>query len=981
MFRGALAGTLAVAAFASAPRLALALDPDRPLGACTVERWSARHGLPGSMVRAFAQTPDGYLWVAAYGGVARYDGARLVTLPDHASPARIFDTQTLKVDAGGTLWVISSLGDPVCVREGVPRDCLPAAGLLPTGTRLADAHPDGDGTVWLAGRAGLFRFLPGAPAQVVPVALPATGRIWFVHRDRRGRLWLGAEQGLYRQGGDGAFTPVSTPDGAVTGRPRALFETPQGRLWFAIDRRLLRAEEEGMHELVLPGPEANISAVIEDRDGNLWVGTGSGLRRHRDGRWVTFTVSDGLPEDAVTALLEDREGSLWVGTQGGGIAQFTDRVVATGAGPPTLRNERVETVAQDRSGAYWVGWRQGLLRWKDGEERLFGPRDGLPHPHVLAVSPGAGDEIWVGTREGLARLRNGRIDSPLRIQQEVAALYLDDAGSLWIGQLSRLRRLHQGRLEDVARSTVGNIRSIQPDGAGVVWVAGYDGVARLERGQLVPVPLSPTARRPRALHRDRDGRLWLTAGSELVSLSPGPVRVYGAEGVPGALQLFQVIDDDRGHLWVGSTRGLLRLPKRQLVAIAGGQRARLDPVSLDTSDRRRDVVATKTRQPSAWRDRAGRLWFGAEQGLLMVEPARLRLNEHPPTIRIDEASADGRTIVRGQRNELPPGPGNLEFRFSAVTLIEPHKSQHRYLLEGFEESWVEAGSRRVAYYTNIPPGRYRFRVQGSNADGVWNEEGDALELRLGTHFYRTGWFYAALALAALATVMLLWRQRVQSLRREYLAAFGERSRVARELHDTLLQGMSGVALRLRGVRRRLGPEAPAVAREIADIDQLVTTALEETRMFLGELRGPSGPGDLAVALERLAGRLTEGREVAVAVTVEGIPVALPDGVKGDLFRSAQEAIVNALKHASPTRIEVKLVHRAQEVSLMVTDDGCGFDQASAAGAADSHFGLLGMRERGARLGEFRLSSAPGQGTTVEVTARLGSRVERRYGRA
>ena len=312
------------------------------------------------------------------------------------------------------------------------------------------------------------------------------------------------------------------------------------------------------------------------------------------------------------------------------------------------------------------------------------------------------------------------------------------------------------------------------------------------------------------MHVDDRGRLWITTGAGLVQLAEdnGPPRIFGPRQGLTDRQLFQVLTDGRGFVWVGSSRGILRLSEHDLDEVAAGRRPRLHFLSLDTSDRRRDVMATNIRQPGATRDSEGRLWFATEQGALMIDPRRLRVNDRPPTVRIENAFADGRPVLRGRDNQLPPGPGNLAFRFSAVTLLEPHKGLHRYMLEGFDAGWIEAGSRREAYYTNIPPGRYRFRVQGSNADGLWNQEGDVLPFHLRPHFYRTPWFYALLAGLACAGVTLLWRLRVRSLRRQYLAAFTERSRVARELHDTLLQGMSAVGLQLRGLRRRLSREAP-----------------------------------------------------------------------------------------------------------------------------------------------------------------------------
>jgi signal transduction histidine kinase len=303
-----------------------------------------------------------------------------------------------------------------------------------------------------------------------------------------------------------------------------------------------------------------------------------------------------------------------------------------------------------------------------------------------------------------------------------------------------------------------------------------------------------------------------------------------------------------------------------------------------------------------------------------------------------------------------------------VTLLEPYKAVHRYQLEGFDRGWTTAGARRVAYYTNIPPGHYRFRVQGSNADGIWNLTGDTVAFELRPHLYRTRWFYAACVLLLVGCAALLYHGRLARLRRDYLAAFAERSRLARELHDTLLQGMSAVAMQLGSVRRRLGPSAGPVVRDLEVIENVVTTSLAETRRLVWNLREQSGDAnDLAATIGRLAERMSEGRPTQCRVTVEGEPARLSNDIQDALFRIAQEALVNAFKHADARHIDVGLRYQADSVQLSVSDDGKGFDPAEAQGPTSGHFGLLGMRERAAPIGRLDITSKPGQGTTVTIT--------------
>jgi signal transduction histidine kinase len=331
---------------------------------------------------------------------------------------------------------------------------------------------------------------------------------------------------------------------------------------------------------------------------------------------------------------------------------------------------------------------------------------------------------------------------------------------------------------------------------------------------------------------------------------------------------------------------------------------------------------------------------------------------------IESAVVDGRPAT----GELPPGRGDVELRFAAITLVEPHRARHRYLLEGFDRDWVDAGTRRVAHYTNIPPGHYRFRVRGANADGVWNEAGAEVTFSIRPHFYRTAWFYALVALAALSLIFALYRLRLRSLGRAYVAAFEERSRLARELHDTLLQGMAAIGMQLRGVRRRIEPAAPAAARALESVEDMVTLSLDETRRLVWNLRDDAAQaGDLGVALARLGERLTQGRPVTCSTRVEGAATRLPNGVQDQLFRIAQEAVANAVKHAAAHRITIELEYRGEEVRLAIADDGRGFDPA--VGAPAGHFGLVGMRERAARIGALAIDSRPGGGTRVEINVR------------
>jgi signal transduction histidine kinase/ligand-binding sensor domain-containing protein len=959
---------------------ARAIDGTRSLSEYRAGVWRLREGLPGGSVRDIAQTSDGYLWIAAVGGVGRYDGARITAVPTTAPFEAVAEPVAVFEGPQGALWIVTASGPPLCVRGDVVSECLPPGQGLPAGVRMTAATLDRAGTVWLAAREGLYRWA-GGRLTVVPNtdALPLA-RVTTLHRDRRGRLWVGTSGGLYVETPAG-FALHAGPSGPLTLSVSAIHEAPGGRLWVACAgaRAFLRIEND-QTTVFTEGdglPHTRQRQVIEDRDGNVWIGSDAGLIRFRpaalppEPRFALFTRQDGLPEDRVSAVLEDREGSLWVGTRGGGVAQFTERSLSTRGGPLSLREESIEALCQDGGGALWFGTRHGLFRYKDGQEVRYLREDGLPSNRVLSMWPGRQGELWLGTEHGVARWRAGALDVPGAFDGEIHALLPDDDGTLWMGSKSGLLTLKDGRVAEVPNEpgfAPGVVRGLQRDDRGTLWVATASALARVSDGRLVRVERADglELRPARAVHRDAGGTLWFgTAGSGLLRRAGGRFRAFGAaEGLPD--QLYQVVADDLGYLWLGTSRGILRVSRSALEEVERGQRARVEPVSFEATDGGRDVFATVVRQPGAWKGGDGRIWFATDGGPLTIDPKRVRTNVVPPPVIIERALVDGRFARQEGVTEFPPGPGNLEFQFTAPSLLEPHKVLHRYRLEGFDAGWIEAGPGRMATYTNIAAGDYRFRVQARNADGVWNEAGASIALRIRPHFYRTGWFYGLCGLAIVGLALALHRARMGRLRREYMAVFAERSRVARELHDGLLQGMAAVSMQLHAVRSQVDPK---VSRKLEAIGDVVSASLEETRRFVWNLREQGGgSGDLAVALSRLARRVSDGRPVSCQVEVEGAAVDLPHDVQNELFRITQEALANALKHADARRVGVRLRYQPTGLTVTVRDDGRGFDPSRARGSEQGHFGLVGMHERAARIGaSLAIDSRPGEGATVEIS--------------
>jgi signal transduction histidine kinase/ligand-binding sensor domain-containing protein len=991
----ALPFALVIAAISVAHQ-AQALSPDRPLDQCSVQRWQVRDGLPSESIRALAQGSDGRLWIAALGGLAHYDGVRVVRVD--APPllrASAGDATRILLARDGSVWLgsprhrpLRAVGDAVDVadrRSGVE-------GVL------AWAE-DGHGRLTMASAGGRFHAYVNGRLEAQPMLRGLDGRVpTALHVDADRRIWVGTDRGLL-SGVGGELAPHPAVGGAAVS---AIHEDRRRVLWVAAGAELVaidgdRVARVGASDGLPPGP---ISALASDRDGNVWAGSPAGLARVRQGKALLFTARHGLPDNDVTAVLVDREDTLWVGTRNGGLAQFTDRTLDTSAVPRELAGQDITTIGEDHEGALWFGTHgHGVLRWKDGRGRRFRRADGLPGDEVaavLGVSGGAGDggaqplaaEVWLGTGAGLARWRAGAIDRPPVWPRPVTALYRDRHGALWIGGMAELGRLAADGTLTVFTARDGvparQVRMIAEDHAGGLWISGLGRppFARLAAGKFVrPEPLRERRLGPvRAMLADRRGVFWLTVGGTgLLGIGPGGgVRVVDARETLDADMLYQLLEDDAGDFWVGTTRSILRVSRAGLDARADGRRTAPEVVSFELTDHRSGVVASETKQSSALKARDGRLWFVTAQGAVTIDPRRVVSNPVPPAMAIEQVVVDGRPArLRGRDDdratELPARPRRIELHYAARALLEPSKVRYQVRLEGADADWVDAGGRRVATYADLPPGRYHFRVRASNNDRLWNERGASLAFAIAAPFYRRPWPYLALAAALLPLGLLVHRVRVGRVRTRYAVMFAERSRVARELHDTLLQGMSGIALQLDSLRARI-PQAPdgGVRRDLEDLQATVATCLDETRRVVWELRdGEGSGGDLGAALARFARRLSRSSPTTTCeVIIDGTARRLSPAAEGELYRIGQEAIRNAFKHAGAARVEVRLRYQPGTFTLTIKDDGRGFDltgEETPGIAATSHFGLVGLRERAGRIGAtLTVASRPGEGTTVEV---------------
>jgi ligand-binding sensor domain-containing protein/signal transduction histidine kinase len=959
---------------------ALALDPRTPLAQYGRQAWQTENGLPQNTVRSVAQTEDGYIWVATREGLARFDGNGFVVFDKQNTPQlRSNDIRDLLPAAKNALWVSTSAGltrlsggewNTFTTQQGLPGDDVEVA------------YEDRGGSLWVGTSAGLGRLREGNfTTYTTRDGLPSN-LIRSLFEDAEGSLWVGTSDGLSRFR-DGEFTNFTTRDGLAAGSVDAITQDGEGRLWLGTLDGLASYEDGRFKSYTIKDglPNNRVISLRADEEGGLWVGTAGGLSRlRRGGRFETNASGEVLSRDIVLALFEDAEGSLWVGTESGGLHQLRDKKFTTYTAKEGLPSDLVKAIYEDRRGQVWVGTYGGglsLLR-PGGEPITYTTADGLASNIILALFDDAEGNLWVGTPDGLSRLgREGRFTTYTSADglanDFVRSIYADREGALWVGTRGGLTRIKDGVFtiyttrDGLADDFVG---TIYEDAAGHLWAGTLGGLSRFGEGRFTTYTtrdgLSDNV--VISLHGDAEGRLWIgTNGGGLNLLRDGKFSVISTQdGLPNDT-IYRILEDGTGNLWMSCNKGIFRVGKAELDDFASGRARSFSPVVYGTADGMTTRECNGGGHPSGWRGADGRLWFSTIKGVAVIDPAGVRSNAQPPPSVIEQVIVDGEPVSARLRAELAPGKSRFDFHYAGLSFVAPEKVRYRYRLAGFDKDWIEGGSRRVAYYTNLGPGDYRFEVMACNNDGVWSRVPAAFEFTLRPHFYRTLWFYALCALGLALVAAQVYLLRVRQMKARFAAVLQERNRIAREIHDNLAQEILGASVQLEIVARLMPRSTEAAQTHLDRARALVRSSIAEARRYVWDLRSQSlDDSDLPTALAEMTRRLTAESGVQTQFQVSGTFRPLPQQVENNLLRIGQEAVNNAVRHAGAGMITVSLSFDAGNVRLGVRDDGRGFDSRN--GGGDGHFGIIGMRERAAEMGgTVAVNSRQGEGTEVSVS--------------
>jgi ligand-binding sensor domain-containing protein/signal transduction histidine kinase len=796
---------------------------------------------------------------------------------------------------------------------------------------------------------------------------------------RDGYIWLGTEGGLVRFDGIrfAVYNSQNTP-GLTSNNVLSLYEDGAGVLQVVTAAgstayRNGRFEISGRAEKTYP---RRITARLQDREGSVWIGTDAGLARLANGTEERFPPGDVLSSDAVLSIYEDREGNLWAGTESQGVTILRDRKFTTYTSRENALDDIVLCVFEDRKGVVWMGTNgHGLRRLENGNFSRVTTSEGLSSNVVFALAEDGNGDLLAGTPDGLNRVRAGGISVVTSADgladDFVRSIFRDNDGSLWMGTrrgLSHWKENHfttYTQADGLGSDLVGALlRDKQDD----LWIGTFRGLTRLRNGKLKNYTTRDglSSNVITALHADEQGNLWIgTQDSGLNRLRDGKFTHFSSkQGLPQAI--YGIAEDTRHNLWVPSNTGIFRIRWDGSDAVT--------VVTYGTSDGLRISECSAGGHPATWQGADGALWFATLKGAAVTRLNDQQPNRFPPPVAIESVSIDDQMFDPGQVKQVRPGHSRFSFEYTGLSFVAPQKVQFRYRLEGFDRDWIEAGTRRAAYYTNIAPGNYRFRVLARNNDGLWNKSGASFSFHLEPHFYQTYWFYACVAGALGFLTYLIYRWRVREVEARFHAVLEERNRIAREIHDTLAQGFAGVSVQLEIVAQLFGSSMDSAKEHLDQARVLVRNSLSEARRAIWQLRSQSAENeDFAARLSKMANRMTAAAPVTVRLQVHGTYRPLGQDVEEQLLKIGQEAVINAVRHAEAEHINIELAFDVKKLRMTIADDGRGFPLEANGSGPDGHFGLRGMRERAEQINaELMVKSIVGAGTSITVEAAVSS---------
>jgi signal transduction histidine kinase/ligand-binding sensor domain-containing protein len=953
-----------------------------------IDHWTTENGLPIGGVTGICQTQEGYLWISTFDGLVRFDGVRF-TIFDRSNTAGItsnrFDTMFCEVN--GDFWAGSEAGTVIRYHEGSFQSYGAKEG-LPSGPVLGLSGDD-RGNFWVLALGGMSRWRP------------TLGK--FVGFDEHEKLYTSELWSNDRRGG-----------------------------FFSIDSsgvHIFSAGEQTSFPLPKRWPKTSASLAIQDSDGSVWIGNPTGrlvhwlngrwveqtkdeVSQYRDSRgrvwrtairltarsWERYLVLSAGTEPAelpYSFLFEDREGNLWAGNASGeGLFRLGERLVETFSTKEGLPNKNVYPIYQSSDGVIWIGtWSGGLCRFERGKCRTYTTSDGLATNEIYAIGEDAEGTLWVATHNALHRLKKNRFE---RVDRDMGAMAIHKGrdGTLWLGNTDGLFRLKDGRWRRFDRRDgliADDVRVIIDDASDGLWTGGYRGLCHMRGGEFQC--WSETDGLPgnsiRALYEDPTGALWIgTYDAGLSRLENGRFIHYTTREGLFDNGVFQILEDADGFLWMSCNRGIYRARKQELNDFAAGKIRAIHSVNYGRSDGMRNAECNGGTGTAGIKAEDGSLWFATQDGVAIVRPSDVDpVIARPPPAILESCMIDHRVVPMNRDIRMGPGQVDLEFQYTALSLVNSERIVFRYKLADLDEDWVDARKRRTAYYSHLPPGKYTFQVEAAYENRAWSNSGVHLAVIVFPPFYQTWWFETTVLLAAAGAMYFAWRKRISQLEkaRDMQQAFSrqliasqenERKRIAAELHDSLGQHLV-VIKSLALISLNDGTSEDAGKERSEEISAEASQALSEVREIGYNLRPYQLDRiGLTKAVEAVVSKASAATGIAFEFDIDEIDDVFPKEREINFYRIVQECVNNVIKHSQATQASVTVRRAASELRLVIRDNGIGFTPVeTTVEGAQRGFGLIGITERAQLLrGTAKVQSAPGQGTTITIEIPLaGSR--------
>lgn len=957
-----------------------------------IDRWTTDEGLPQNSIINLIQSRDGYIWATTYGGIVRFDGVRFKGF-SRSNTKGLDESRFTRLieDKAGRIWFLSESLSFVKYENGTFttfRNGKDFNGFY----RGYSLNTDIDGNLIFSTDKGHFRY---QNSRFEKLELPTDNPESVIyHCDREGGIWLSDKMGL-RRIFQGNATFFEIPERVLKFNP-LIYDDRSGNYWiaFGISETFRIRNKEVLH---LPGYD--IWAFNEDLDGNIWFGNADGVYRipPTEANAEKVDISKIIKveiggNDQINSLLADREGGIWAGTQQLGLFQISKQAVRSFSKSDwKTKNDNVYPILEDRSGNIWVGtWANALIKYnKDNQLQIFEPSP--IGDSITSLFEDKQGRLWVGAINGIGYLENekftqikkytaksGEVDNGSFI-----AMTEDTVGNLWFG--SEKQGLYRSVNGEITNFTIADglpnieITNLLNLKDGRLLIGTRSGLAIFQDGKITPITKQDDFDRDhiRSLYQDADGVIWIgTYDAGLIRYKDGSFqRISETDGMSNG-NVFCTLEDENGWFWINSNNGIYRVRKQQLNDFADGKISRVDSIAYNKKDGLLNIEGNGGKQPAGIRRSNGELWFPTQAGVAVINPKEIITNPNPPPVQIEEIFVDKKEIEQKNDSfEIQPEQNNLEINYTGLSLINSPLVKFRYRLEGLEDVWNEVGTRRTAFYNNLPPGEYNFHVLAANRDGVWNETGATIKIVKHPYFYQT-WRFLILSILAVAIIIgFIFYLRFSQIRKiadaqtEYSRRLiesqeAERKRIASELHDGLGQSLAIISNRAAMGKGKMN-EPEIMRREFDEISVNALEALDEVQQITSNLH-PHYLERLGLtkALKAMFAKLSDVIELNSEIDL--IDNIFPKEAEINVYRIVQESLNNVVKHSDASEAEIKILKAENEVIITIKDDGRGFDTTNFK-AKGTGLGLVGLRERAKMLGgRISINSSVGNGAEIRV---------------